>query len=98
MSITIEDVSHFIQEAKWNQLDEIADALEDAGFEFTCNECETHECGAHDSTEDVALAKHQFLQHLSNRLDQFGLDDMLSELKDECRINGVNLKLERGAA
>lgn len=98
MSTTLKDVIEFIQEAKWDQLDEISDALENAGFEFTCDECEEHECEVHDSTEDVALAKHQFLQHLSNRLDQFGLSDMLSELEDECRILGVNLKLERGNA
>lgn len=98
MSITIVDVSDFIWTANSNTLSRIADDLVDSGYEFECSECEEHECEVHDSTEDVALAKHQFLQHLSNRLDQFGLSDMLSELEDECRILGVNLKLERGNA
>lgn len=98
MSITIEDVSSFIWTAKSHTLSRIADDLVDSGYEFECSECEEHECEVHDSTEDVALAKHQFLQHLSNRLDQFGLNDMLSELKYECDQLGVNLKLERGTA
>lgn len=98
MNITIEDVSSFIFTAQPYHLNQIADELVDSGYEFECSECETHECDVHDSTEDIEIAKRQFLQNLANRLDQFGLSDMLSELKDECNLLGVNLKLERGAA
>lgn len=92
MSITIEDVIDFIQEAKWCRLDEIADALGDAGFEFTCDECETHECGVHDSAEDVDLAKKELIRELIERANQFGLDDMLDELKREGERIGAYLK------
>lgn len=98
MSISIEDVSDFIWTAQHHHLNRIADELADSGYEFECSKCETHECSEHDSTEDIEVAKRQFLQHLANRLDQFGLSDMLSELKDECNQLGVNLKLERGVA
>lgn len=93
MSITIDDVSDFIWVAQSHHLNRIADELVESGYEFECPECEEHKCPEHDSTEDVDFAKYQFLQHLSNRLDQFGLSDMLSELKYECDQLGVNLKI-----
>lgn len=96
MSITIEEVSDFIWTAHSNHLNRIADELVDSGYEFQCSECEDHECPVHDSTEDIEVAKRLFLQNLANRLDLFGLGDMLSELKYECDQLGVNLKLERG--
>lgn len=98
MNIDISDVSDFIWKASQSELNQIADELVDSGYEFQCSECEDHECPVHDSTEDIAVAKHLFLQNLANRLDLFGLGDMLSELKDECDRLGVNLKLERSAA
>ena len=98
MNIDISDVSNFIWKASQSELNRIADELVDNGYEFECAECETHECATYDSTEDIEVAKRLFLQNLANRLDLFGLGDMLSELKDECDQLGVNLKLERSAA
>lgn len=96
MSITIEDVCDFIWTAHNNHLNRIADELVDSGYEFECVECEEHECTVHDSTEDVEDAKRELLQSLARRLDQFGLDDMLEELKSECELVGVNLRVGGG--
>lgn len=92
MSITFEDVSSFIAAARPSVLQKIADELESEGFEFECLECETHECEEHDSTEDVDLAKKELIRELIERANQFGLDDMLDELKREGERIGVYLK------
>ena len=94
MSITFDDVSDFIWTASSFDLSRIADEIVDNGYEFECSECETYECEEHDSSEDVEVAKRELLQSLARRLDQFGLDDMLEELKSECELVGVNLKIK----
>lgn len=93
MSITIEDVCDFIWTAHNNHLNRIADELVDSGYEFECVECEEHECTVHDSTEDVDLAKKELIRELIERANQFGLDDMLDELKREGERVGVYLRI-----
>lgn len=94
MSITLDDVNDFIWTANSNDLNRIADELVDNGYEFECLECETHECEEHDSTEDIELAKSEFIQGLIERANQFGLNDMLDEIKREGERVGVFLKAE----
>lgn len=94
MSITIENVCDFIWTAHGNHLNRIADELVDSGYEFECPECEKHECLVHDSTEDVDLAKKELIRELIERANQFGLNDMLDELKCEGQRIGAYLKLE----
>ena len=94
MSITFEEVSSFIATARPSVLQKIADELESEGFEFECLECETHVCEEHDPTEDIELAKSEFIQGLIERANQFGLNDMLDDLKREGERVGVFLKAE----
>lgn len=96
MSITLENVLKFIELADRHEQLDIANALENAGFEFICYECEMHECDECDCEEDFTYEKREFLQNLAYRADHFGFDDMLSELKSECNQLGVNLKVQRG--
>lgn len=96
MSITLEKVLEFVQQASSSQLHEIADALMDVGFSFTCDECDMHECDECDCDDDFTYQKREFLQGLAYRADTFGFDEMLSELKIECTQLGVNLKVQRG--
>ena len=96
MSITIEDVSDFIWTAHAHHLNRIADELVDSGYEFECSECKDHECPAHDSTEDVDLAKKELIRELIERANQFGLNDMLDELKREGERVGAYLRVKGG--
>lgn len=94
MSITLGDVNDFIFTAHTSDLNRIADELVDNGYEFECPECEDHECPEHDSTEDIELAKSELIQGLIERANQFGLNDMLDDLKREGERIGVFLKAE----
>lgn len=98
MTITLENVLKFIKQANSQEQLDISRALEDAGFEFICDECEMHECDECDCVEDFTYEKREFLQSLAYRADSFGFEDMLHELKVECDQLGVNLKVQRGAA
>lgn len=100
MSITIDDVLDFISNASSSDLSDIANEIQENGYEFECYECETHECDEHDCNceEESNDQKREFLQFLANRLDMFGLGDMLGELKVECDQLGVNLKVDGGLA
>ena len=94
MSTTLQDVLDFISNASSSDLSDIADEIQENGYEFECYECETHECEEYDCSEDFDAEKREFLQDLVLRFDQFGLADMLQELKHECNRLGVNNKIE----
>lgn len=98
MTITLKNVLKFIEQANSHEQLDIASALQNVGFEFTCDECEMHECNECDCDEDFTHEKREFLQNLAYRSDHFGFNDMLAELKNECNQLGVNLKVKRGTA
>ena len=97
MSITIEDVCDFIWTAHNNHLNRIADELVDSGYEFECIECEEHECECDCDDEDGDHEKNEFIRHLINRANQFGLQDLLDELKYEGDRVGAYLNIKGGA-
>lgn len=92
MSITLEDVLGFISSSSGSDLNTIADEMKESGFEYECLECEEHECH-HD--EEMAEVKNEFIHYLVERNNQFGLDDMLDELKREGERVGAYLKVGR---
>lgn len=96
MSITLEDVLGFISSASGSDLNMIADEMKESGFEYECLECETHECEEHEChhDEEMAEVKNGFIHYLVERNNQFGLDDMLDELKHEGQSIGAYLKVE----
>lgn len=94
----IKEIIDFIEtDACRTELHEIASALEDNGYEFECSECEEreiHGCGCeYDVDEDYE--RNEFIKHLIARANQFGLSDMLEELKREG--NRVGAYLDTGA-
>lgn len=96
MSITLEDVLSFISSAGGSDLNTIADEMMENGYEYECLECETHECEEHEHhhNEEMAEVKNEFIHYLVERNNQFGLDDMLDELKHEGQSIGAYLKVE----
>lgn len=96
MTITLEDVLGFISSAGDSDLNAIADEMVENGYEYECLECETHECEEHECNHDEEMAevKNEFIHHLVERNNQFGLDDMLDELKREGQRIGAYLKVE----
>lgn len=94
MSITIDDVNDFIFAAHTSDLNRIADELIDNGYEFECPECEDHECDECHHDEEMEDVRNNFIHHLVERNNQFGLDDMLDDLKREGERVGAFLKIE----
>lgn len=96
MNTTLEDVIGFIEAASSSDLSAIAEEIQDKGYEYECLECETHECEEHECNHDEEMAevKNEFIHHLVERNNQFGLDDMLDELKREGQRIGAYLKVE----
>lgn len=96
MTITLEDVLGFISSAGDSDLNAFADEMMENGYEYECLECETHECEEHECNHDEEMAevKNEFIHHLVERNNQFGLDDMLDELKREGQRIGAYLKVE----
>ena len=96
MSINLEDVLSFISSASGSDLNKIVDEMKESGFEYECLECETHECEEHEChhDEEMAEVKNEFIHYLVERNNQFGLDDMLDELKREGQSIGAYLKVE----
>ena len=92
----LEDVLGFISSAGDSDLNAIADEMMENGYEYECLECETHECEEHECNHDEEMAevKNEFIHHLVERNNQFGLDDMLDELKREGQRIGAYLKVE----
>ncbi|AOA58194.1 hypothetical protein [Acinetobacter larvae] len=97
MKISLNDVLDFVWTAKHSDLNAIADELVDAGYEFECSECESHECEVCDCKDAISEEMENFIRRLAMRLNQFGLDDMLSELEIEARSFGVQLNLRTTA-
>lgn len=97
MSITLEDVLSFVRTATVSDLSDIADAMMEAGYEYECYECEVHECEECNCADEINEEKENFIRHLAQRLNQFGLDDMLSELETEAGEFGVYIKLRASA-
>ncbi|OTG85556.1 hypothetical protein B9T31_12255 [Acinetobacter sp. ANC 4558] len=93
MSATLEDVINFIESASDSDLSTIVSEITEKGYEYECYECETHECEECSCDEDMNEEKENFIRHLAQRLNQFGLDDMLSELEEEARSFGMYIKL-----
>lgn len=99
MNTTFEDVLAFIATASSSDLSNIADEIQENGYEFECLECETHECEEPhcDHNEDLKDIRDDFIRDLVRRGNQFGLDDMLQEFKREAHQIGAYLN-ERGVA
>lgn len=94
MSITLEEVIAFIATASPSDLSDIADEIQEQGYEFECYECETHECEECDHNEEMDELRDEFIHKLVRRNNQFGLDDMLDELKREGERVGAYLRVE----
>lgn len=91
-SITLEDVLEFVVTASVEQMEEIETALDDANHVFYCSECDDRQHSDCDSPEEVStLAKKELLQQIIRAGNQFGLDDMLNELRREGESHGVYL-------
>lgn len=95
MSTTLEDVIDFMNSASDSDLHTIADELQENGYEFECYECETHVCEEFEDVyeEDLQKERNDFIRFLIDRANQFGLDDMLEELKREGDRIGAYSKL-----
>ena len=94
--ITLEDVLDFIA-TKSSHMDRrlIAEELEDNGYEFECESCfdrDIHGCDTCTPEREVKLeAEIELLRKIINRGNQFGLDDMIDELRREGESVGVYL-------
>lgn len=99
MSITLEDVLAFIATASSSDLNDMADEMQEQGYEFECLECETHECEESECNHDEEMHEMRdgFIKELASRGNQFGLSDMLEEFQREANRIGVHLDI-RGAA
>ncbi|MDH0711327.1 hypothetical protein [Acinetobacter johnsonii] len=95
--MTLDDVMSFISEADESDLESIAEELTDRGVDFHCSECEDHECECDCDDEDSDHEKNEFIRHLINRANQFGLQDLLNELKYEGDRVGAYLNIKGGA-
>ena len=95
--MTLDDVMSFISEADESDLESIAEELTDRGVDFHCSECEDHECECDCDAEDGDHEKNKFIRHLVNRAKQFGLQDLLDELKYEGDRVGAYLNIKGGA-
>ena len=95
--MTLDDVMSFISEADESDLESIAEELTDRGVDFYCSECEDHECECDCDDEDSDHEKNEFIRHLINRANQFGLQDLLNELKYEGDRVGAYLNIKGGA-
>lgn len=95
--MTLDDVMSFISEADESDLESIAEELTDRGVDFHCSECEDHECECDCDDEDSDHEKNEFIRHLVNRANQFGLQDLLDELKYEGDRVGAYLNIKGGA-
>jgi len=95
--MTLDDVMSFISEADESDLESIAEELTDRGVDFHCSECEDHECESDCDDEDGDHEKNEFIRHLVNRANQFGLQDLLDELKYEGDRVGAYLNIKGGA-
>lgn len=95
MKTELSDVIEFISNASSSELNAIADEIECNGYEFECSECETHVCEAFEDVyeEDLQKERNDFIHFLAERANQFGLDDMLEELKREGDRIGAYIKL-----
>lgn len=96
MNTTLEDVLAFIATASSSDLSDIADEIQENGYEFDCYECETHVCEEFEDVykEELQQARDDFIRELVRRANQFGLDDMLDELRREGQCVGAYLKAE----
>lgn len=96
MNTTFEDVIGFIEAASSSDLSAIAEEIQDKGYEFECLECETHVCEEFEGVyeEDLQKVRDEFIHFLIERANQFGLNDMLDELKREGQRIGAYLKVE----
>lgn len=90
---TLEDVLAFICTASSQDLHQIENEMTDHGFEFTCDECENHECDECYHDEEMEDVRNDFIHRLVERNNQFGLDDMLDDLKREGERVGAFLKV-----
>ena len=95
--MTLDDVMSFISEADESDLESIAEELTDRGVHFHCSECEDHECECDCDDEDGDHEKNEFIRHLINRANQFGVQDLLDELKYEGDRVGAYLNIKGGA-
>jgi len=95
--MTLDDVMSFISEADESDLESIAEELTDRGVDFHCSECEDHECECDCDDEDGDHEKNEFIRHLINRANQFGLQDLLDELKYEGDRVCAYLNIKGGA-
>ena len=95
--MTLDDVMSFISEADESDLESIAEELTDRGVDFHCSECEDHECECDCDDEDGDHEKNEFICHLVSRANQFGLQDLLDELKYEGDRVGAYLNIKGGA-
>ena len=94
--MTLDDVMKFISEADESDLESIAEELTDRGVDFHCSECEDHECDCDCDDEDDDCEKNEFIRHLVNRANQFGLQDLLDELRYEGDRVGAYLNIQGG--
>lgn len=94
--MTLDDVMSFISEADESDLESIAEELTNRGVDFHCSECESHECECDCDDEDGDYEKNEFIHHLVNRANQFGLQDLLDELKYEGDRVGAYLNIKGG--
>lgn len=93
MNTTLEDVLAFIASASPSDLSDMADEMQEQGYEFECLECETHECEEHQCNHDEEMqeVRDEFIKELVSRGNQFGLSDMLEEFRREADRIGARL-------
>ncbi|NWK73762.1 hypothetical protein HYG93_05550 [Acinetobacter sp. SwsAc6] len=94
--MTLDDVMSFINEADESDLESIAAELTDRGVDFHCSECENHECECDCDEDGSDHEKNEFIHYLINRANQFGLQDLLDELKYEGDRVGAFLNIKGG--
>lgn len=95
---TLENVMDFIDQASGEDLESIATELTDRGVDFHCSKCEDHESECDCDDEDGDYEKNEFIRHLINRANQFGLQDLLDELKYEGERVGFYLNIKGGVS
>lgn len=95
---TLENVMDFIDQASSEDLESIATELTNRGVDFHCTECESHECECDCDDEEDDYEKNEFIRHLINRANQFGLQDLLDELKYEGERVGFYLNIQGGVS
>ena len=89
---TVQDVLDFIEVADECDLETIAEELQNRNVDFYCSECEDRDDSCDCNDEDDEYLRNEFIKELIAKANQFGITDMLDDLKREGERIGVFLK------